>query len=69
MKNKHILMCIALSVLISACEKPPEAAKTPEDLNTLCNNLDKITDKSQQQEISGKCIRRGKFKPSEPKSY
>ena len=39
------------------------------DETCLPENIAKITNKEQQQELSGKCLRRGTYKPSTPRSW
>ena len=70
MKTKTLFACIFFSTLIAACaEKTADRQKTPVELDAICANLDKITDKQELREMSTTCLHRSKFKPSEQIGY
>ena len=63
-----IFAVISLSaVLFTGCNKTPVVPEV-NDENCEPKNIAKL-EKSVQQELSAKCMRRGEFKPSIPKSW
>ena len=58
---------VSLVFIVSGCSD----AKMPEVNNINCQheNILKIEDKAMQQDFASKCLRRGGFKPSPPKSW
>ena len=68
MIKKLIFVVIYLSaVLFTGCNKTPVVPEA-NDENCEPKNIAKL-EKSVQQDLSAKCIRRGEFKPSLPKSW
>ena len=71
MRPRHILATALAVVLIAGCDSKPAMPTMPEvnDENCKTENIAKIQDKGMQQEFSGKCLRRGTFKPSTPRAW
>ena len=68
----QIILTVALSInLMAGCDSKPAMQSLPEVNNENCKteNIAKIQDKGMQQEFSGKCLRRGTFKPSTPRAW
>jgi entry exclusion lipoprotein TrbK len=70
-----LIVAAALAAFVAGCdvESVPQEAlqEMPEvnDENCKFENIKKIEGKGIQQEFSGKCLRRGSFQTSMPRSY
>lgn len=70
-KATTLALAAVLAVLVAGCGNKPALQAMPEvsDENCKHENIQKIEDKGMQQEFAGKCLRRGTFKPSEPRNW
>jgi entry exclusion lipoprotein TrbK len=70
--NKRLLSAAALALIwVMACSPNETKKQLPavNDENCKTENLTKMADKEQRQELASLCIRRGTFKPSPKREW